>query len=242
MSKISQKLYSALTASGITPGAARHIAESVEFLGDSTEASRERDERDITLVAHALSSLVKRHVDTTPIIPKEEDDDVQNSEMTRVGTVVKAKPSAEETFIKKPRRHSPIIMSVRRRPIGTQKFLVHFLPCVWVFLMILLAVCSAFAALAALCAIICVSAGGTVLFLAGMLYGVSQFSVFVGGAFFELGISLIIAALSVLFSVLLFNFLTRGVPFFLKTGMRSLVKINSEFTALRAALRARRDA
>lgn len=241
MSKISQKLYSALTASGITPGAARHIAESVEFLGDSTEASRERDERDISLVAHALSSLVKRHVDTTPIIPKD-DEDVQNSEMTRVGNVVKTKPSAEETLIKKPRRHSPIIMSVRRRPIGTQKFLVHFLPCVWVFLMILLAVGSAFAALAALCAIICVSAGGTVLFLAGMLYGVSQFSVFVGGAFFELGISLIIAALSVLFSVLLFNFLTRGVPFFLKTGMRSLVKVNSEFTALRAALRARRDA
>lgn len=241
MSKLSQKLYGALCASGLTAGAARHIAESVEFLGDSSESSRERDERDILIAAHALASLVKRHTDPTPIIPSDESQKPESSDMTRVGTPVRTVPSDEDNFIKKPRRHSPIIQSVRRRSLGTQRFLVHFLPCVWVFLMLLLAVGCAALALVALAAIICASAGGTVLFFAGMLYGVSQLSVFVGGALFELGISLIIAALAVLFSVLLFNLLTRTVPFLYKTGMRSLTSLNSEFAALKASLRTRRD-
>lgn len=243
MSKISQKMYSALTRGGITPDVARRMAESVEFLGESTPETNERDNYDILLCAKALSSLVHRHKDTTPIMPKMAED--VSSDMTRVNAPVKSPEDIKtlnEPKARKEKKESSVIKSIRKTSPEMQKFLVYFLPCVWFLLIGLLAVGCIAAAVLSIVAVITVTVGGIILFFAGLLYGVSQFPVFTGAAFFEIGLSLIIGGLSVLLSVLIFNFLTRTIPFCLKRGIRGLLKLNSEITAFRNNLRSKADA
>ncbi len=240
MSKISQKLYVALTRSGVSSGAARHIAESVEFLGDSTVQSAERDDYEITIAAKALSSLVKRHLDTTPIIPSLQLDE-QSSDMTRVGSPLKAKP-AEKGKKAEAGRSSAIILAARRSSPGTRRALSYILPCLSVLAMILVGALYIAATLASLAAMLGTAVCGTLLFLAGLLYGVSQISVFFGGAMFELGIALISGGLAVCMSVLLFNLLTRALPFCRKRVLILLSRLFSESASLRGNPAAKRNA
>lgn len=238
MSKISQKLYVALTRCGVSHGVARHIAESAEFLGDSTPQSAERDEYDIMIVAKALSSLVRRHLDTTPIMPSLQLD-AQSSDMTRVGSPLKPKENANKKN-SDGAKVSSVIVSARKRSTRTRRALSYILPVMSAISVIVLGMFGILGTVIALGTLLGVSVCGTVLFFAGMLYGVSQISVFFGGAMFELGIALISGGIAVCLSVLLFNFLTRTLPFCLKRGMRALSRIFSESISLRDSLNEKR--
>lgn len=98
------------------------------------------------------------------------------------------------------------------------------------------------ATLASLAAMLGTAVCGTLLFLAGLLYGVSQISVFFGGAMFELGIALISGGLAVCMSVLLFNLLTRALPFCRKRVLILLSRLFSESASLRGNPAAKRNA
>ena len=241
MSKISQKMYSALTRGGISPDVARRFAENVEFLGESTDETNDRDNYDILLTAKALSSLVKRHRDITPIMPKL-DDVAVSADMTRVNSPVRTTEPAEvsaapDTKLRKASGEPSIIKSIKKTSPGMQRFLTYLMPCVWFLLLGLLFIGCIAASIASICAVITVTVGGIILFFAGLLYGVSQFSVFTGAAFFEIGLSLILGGLAVGVSVLIYNFLTRTLPFCLKNGSRGLLKLNSAFTVFRNSLK-----
>lgn len=245
MSKISQKMYSALTRGGVPAEVSRRIAETVDFLGESTEASNERDNYDILLTAKALSSLVKRHKDINPIMPQMPEE--VSTDMTRVNAPVKPadapKPISEEPAkVKRPNSQSSIIKSIRGMSPGMQKFMAYFMPCVWFLLIGLLVIACVAAAAATVAAMVAITVGGIILFFAGLLYGVSQFTVFKGAAFFEIGLALLSGGLAVLVSVLLYNFLTRTVPFCVKRGSAGLLKLNAEFTELRRKISSKTEA
>ena len=248
MSKISHKMYSALTRGGVSPEVARRVAESVDFLRESTEQSDERDNYDILMTAKAISSLVNRHKDISPIMPQMPDE--ISSDMTRVNAAVGANPDSAESnsgadkpFItKNQKRESSFIKSIRRKSPGIQNFLAHFMPCIWYLLMVLLTVACIALIVLSIASMIVITVGGIVLFFSGLLYGVSQFSVFRGAAFFEIGLALGAGGLAVLFSVLIFNFLTRTVPFCLKRGTSALRKLCGELADLRRKLNRKIDA
>lgn len=248
MSKISHKMYSALTRGGVSPEVARRVAESVDFLGESTEQSDERDNYDILMTAKAISSLVNRHKDINPIMPQMPDE--ISSDMTRVNAAVGANPDSAESnsgadkpFItKNQKRESSFIKSIRGKSPGLQKFLAYFMPCIWHILSALLKVaCIALIALS-IASMIVITVGGIVLFFSGLLYGVSQLSSFRGAAFFEIGLALSAGGLAVLFSVLLFNFLTRTVPYCFKRGTSALRNLNEELAVFRRKLNKKIDA
>jgi len=243
MSKISQKMYSALMRGGIPQDVARRFAENVEFLGESTQDSNERDNYDILLCAKALSSLVKRHKDTTPIMPRMDSD--ISTDMTRVNTPVKpvaeVKSAPERPKPQRREKASSLLQRIKRTSPATQKFLANFLPFVWYLLIVLLFVLCIGAAILSIGAVIGTTVGGIILFFTGMLYGVSQLSLFSGAALFEIGLAFVIGGFAVALSVLIFNFLTRSIPFFLKQGTRELLKLNSEMAALRGELASKAD-
>lgn len=242
MSKISQKMYSALIRGGVTAEVSRRIAESLDYLGESTEATNERDNYDILLAAKAVSSLVKRHKDIEPIMPQMPEE--ISTDMTRVNAAVKTpeiiKISEEtpEPRPKKQKEEPAIIKSIRGCSPGMQKFLSYLMPALWFLLIGLLTVACIAAVALSIAGVVVITVGGIILFFTGLLYGVSQFSVFTGAAFFEIGLALIAGGLSVLFSVLIYNFLTRTVPFCFKRGTSYFLRLNAEFTAFRRKLKA----
>lgn len=235
MKKISQKMYVALTRGEVPAEVAHRIADATEFLGDSTDESTERDNYDILLAARAIASLVKRHKDITPIMPQIEEE--VSTEMTRISEPVKAPEPAEPAIPSPIKKKESLVSKARKTKVETQKFLANFVPAAAYVLLPLLTI--AYIALSALSVITIVGTtiAGILFFIVGLLYGVSQFSVFSGAAFFEIGLGLVGGGLAILLSVLIYNFLTRALPFCLREGSKGLKKIISDFTILRRELK-----
>ena len=235
MKKISQKMYIALTRGEVPAEVAHRISEATEFLGDSTEESNERDNYDILLAARAISSLVKRHKDITPIMPKIEEE--ISTEMTRVSEAVKP-AEAEAPIVKSPiKKKESLLAKVRKTSAEMQNFLSWFVPTAAYILLPLLTVAFIALAVISVAAIIATTIAGILFFIIGLLYGVSQFSVFAGAAFFEIGLGLLGGGLAILASILIYNFLTRTLPYCLKEGNKKLKEIISDFNAFRRELK-----
>ena len=230
MNKISHKMYMALTRGGVPAETARRISEATEYLGDSTDESNERDNYDIVLAAKAISSLVRRHKDITPIMPKMSEE--ISGDMTRIGESVKSSDSPKPLVDSPIRKKVKLVDMVKKKSQSFQKAMSYIVPVAAYVLMALMFAANIVLAVASVAAIVAITVAGIVFFIIGLLYGVSQFSVFSGAAFFEIGIGLVGGGLAVLLSVLIFNFLTRTLPFCRKAGNLALKKLIYDFIAL----------
>ncbi len=240
MSKISQKMYSVLLKGNVPADLARTVAESMEFLGESTAESTERDNYDITVIAKAMSSLVRRHKDDAPIMPKI--DDVTSSDATRENSPIKPKIDIASTSASSIKRISPLARKFRNYPPKKRLTLSYFMIALSVLGIIATVAVTVFTALLSIVGMVCSTVLGIVLFIIGIVSGVSQVGYFTGAVYFEIGIGLAGAGLGAILSILLYNLLTKLLPFLFKLCLSKLTDLISDLGSLCAETRSKAKA
>ncbi len=238
MLNISKKLLSTLVGFGVSDDLAAKIASSFEGLGDSSESSFERDNYEITVAAKALSSLIDRHnKKTTPA--DEFNEDKKSAEEYEVHKLDVSENRESKSKEIKVRKESKFWANLEKCPKGLRVILSYLLPFL-IFVGMVLLTCVTVAVVTACIAImLAITVAGIVLFIAGLLYGISQLNVFPAAAYYEIGVGLIIGGVSALLTVLFYNVVTRLLPFALKSGIKMLNKLMIRFRRFRCEMRDR---
>ena len=242
--RISNKLYGALLRCGTPPEIAAIFAKNAEFLGESNEETMERDNYEIMVTAKALSSLIKRHADgesmpsavpqnqsikaTTPI---NDSRDANNQS----DTVIIEKEDDGEDGNKAKR--SVFWEKLESLPSWLRSTLAFVLPALMYFFMIVLTVLVVVLIASCIIGMVAMTIAGIILFIVGLLYGVSQINVFPAAAYYEIGLGLVLGGASALLIVLLYNALTRLLPFGLRFGIKKLRKLTKAFSKFRAEMK-----
>lgn len=244
--RISNKLYGALLRCGTPPEIAAIFAKNAEFLGESNDETVERDNYEIMVTAKALSSLIKRHANSesaqTPAVqPSNVKPTASLNEKTEDGnssdTIVIDKEDDGETEKKQEKKKNVFWEKLESLPVWLRNTLAFLLPSLMYLFMILLTVLVVVLIAGCILGMIAMTIAGIILFIVGLLYGVSQINVFPAAAYYEIGLGLILGGASALLIVLLYNALTKLLPFSLKFGIKKLRKLTMAFSNFRAEMR-----
>ena len=251
--KISNKLYGALLRCGTPQDLAAKFARTADFLGESTEETVERDNYEIMITAKALASLISRHSavneDLISEIAKdvslsaEEDETIDKTAERTVISPVTESYESKENFADdypvtgKVKKESSFWRLLEQMPRPLRSATSIVLPILMYIGMILLTVIVVGLIGACILSMIGVTILGIVLFIVGLLYGVSQLSTFPAAAYYEIGLGLVLGGISSLLIVLMYNVITRLLPFVIKIGFIRLNSVSKGFRRFRAALR-----
>ena len=244
--RISNKLYGALLRCGTPPEVAALFAKNADFLGESSEETLERDNYEIMVTAKALSSLIKRHSSDSVIAPTP-----NQSSPVKNGAPLKSEPKvdeshtvvinksdeADESDTKIEKKANGFWTKLENLPPWLRNTLSIAIPVLMYIFMIVLTV--AVIALIATCILgmIAMTIAGIILFIVGLLYGVSQINAFPAAAYYEIGLGLILGGSSALLIVLLYNLLSRLLPFLLRLGIKKLRMLVKAFSKFRAEMK-----
>ena len=244
--KISNKLYGALLRCGTPPEIAAVFARNAEFLGESTPETMERDNYEIMVVAKAMSSLIKRHENTETQSSSSENDNSatqiineHNGSQASDTVVISHAVDSDNNEKSSPnnRKRNAFWTKLETLPDWLRNTLAVALPILMYISMIILTVLVVGLIGACILGMVAMTIAGIILFIAGLLFGVSQISVFPAAAYYEIGLGLILGGSSALLIVLLYNALTRLLPFVLKLGIKKLNVLTKAFGKFRAEMK-----
>ncbi len=244
--KIADKLLSALRHLGVPNEIASKIADSVDFMGESNEESAERDNYDIVIIAKAFRSLLKRHSLTM------EGDKMFTETYTAPDDVSLADDSNRETIdtiTKEPtltadypatdtiRENEKFWQALKQMPKFLRETITLVLPILMALGMILLTLTVVGLTVSLLLLVLGVTVAGIASFFIGLIYGVSQYSIFPAAAYYEMGLGLALGGISSLLIVLMYWLITKLLPTVLKTGINKLYIIIVKFKKFKADMR-----
>lgn len=248
--RISNKLYGALLRCGTPPEIAAVFAKNSEFLGESTNETMERDNYEIMVIAKAMSSLIKRHgsadfsannVQMQPTPANNSTSKVTDNSTQPSDTVI-IKPlqedeSDESNSANNSAKRNIFWTKLESLPDWLRTAIAIVLPSLMYLFMIILTVLVVGLIGACILGMIAMTIAGIILFIVGLLYGVSQISVFPAAAYYEIGLGLILGGTSALLIVLLYNALTRLLPFALRLGIKKLRILTKAFSKFRVEMK-----
>ena len=232
-SRISNKLYGALLRCGTPPEIAANIAGTTDFLGESTEETREKDNYEIMVAAKALSAVIARHSD------KPSAEKALSSEPIRENAVIKlSEPDAANSdelpeFLVK----GKFWRWLRSKPSGVRTTLSVIIPTLLHIGMILLSVLAVTLTAVCLVSMVAMTVAGIAMFIIGLLYGVTQLNSFPAAAYFEIGLGLILGGAAALLLVLFYNVVTGLLPTALKLGIKKLTSYTHAFRRFKLSMR-----
>lgn len=247
--KISNKLYGALLRCGTPPEIAAEFAKNAEFLGESSNDTVERDNYDIMVVAKAMSSIIKRHSVTDvsitdpqqaiaqTIVSPEKNTTEGNQSSDTVIITPQADDNEEKKSSKKEIKRNVFWAKLETLPDWLRNTLAIGLPALMYVFMIILCVAVVGLIGACILGMIVMTIAGIIMFIVGLLYGVSQINVFPAAAYYEIGLGLILGGSSALLIVLLYNALTRLLPFALRIGIKKLRMLTKAFSNFREEMK-----
>ena len=244
--RISNKLYGALLRCGTPPEIAAVFAKNAEFLGESNDETVERDNYEIMVTAKALSSLIKRHSEgetvsasSPQVSPSKSSSTVNDNHNSSNSsdTVVIEKDDDNEAEEKQVKKKNIFWDKLESMPTWLRNTLAWVLPGLMYFFMIVLTVLVIGLIAGCILGMIAMTIAGIILSIVGLLYGVTQISVFPAAAYYEIGLGLILGGASALLIVLLYNALSKLLPFTLKFGIKKLRKLTKSFSEFRSEMR-----
>lgn len=239
--KIAVKLYQALLRGGTPREISSSLAKSFEVFGSSDETTAERDNYEIMIISKAMSSLISRHADKLASVKDEFESADDECVETDVETaVVKFSEPDYEPVNDSDNKHKGRFWSfIESKPSWVRSVIINSIQFFMYLGMILLTCTVLCLTVACLLTMIGMTAAGIALFIIGLLYGVSQISVFPAAAYFEIGLGLILGGASALLIVILFNVLTRLLPFLLKIGVNKLTYLTANIRSFKRKLKSK---
>ena len=244
--KIADKLLSALRHLGVPNEIASKIAESVDFMGESNEDSAERDNYEIVIIAKALKSLLKRHS-----FPIESDEmyteaytSPEDAYLADVGTgdttddiANELSQTADYPITDNIRENEKFWQALKRMPKSLRGIITFTLPVLMALGMVLLTLTVVGLTVSLLLLVLGVTVAGIAAFFIGLIYGVSQFSIFPAAAYYEMGIGLALGGISALLIVLMYWIITKLLPTALKAGIKKLYGMIVKMKKFKADMR-----
>lgn len=225
MDKISSVFSDKLKENGISSECAEKLASALDFQKDDShdedrqEELSERDLRDLAIAARALSSVIIRRSDE----PSEVYSSLESADPTR--------PSLHQN-----ERIVKLSDSTKKMPEILRRFISYAVPFLSYAAMVFLSIAAACLIILGIFLMIAATVAGILLFIVGILYGVSQLGVFRAAGIYEIGFGTVLGGVSALITVLLYNAVLRGIPFTLKKAFMSLRGVIRDFAGFRRML------
>ena len=118
------------------------------------------------------------------------------------------------------RENEKFWQALKRMPKSLRGIITFTLPVLMALGMVLLTLTVVGLTVSLLLLVLGVTVAGIAAFFIGLIYGVSQFSIFPAAAYYEMGIGLALGGISALLIVLMYWIITKLLPTALKAGIK----------------------
>ena len=223
MNIFSEKLFAAMVRNGISQSTAARLSGHLAELWGTDRQLTAEDLKDIERIASSMSDVILRqHTETRPDNFPEQ---------------------IQPAIVKKKREGMPnskFFTWLAKSSKGVRVSLSYIIPALLILAAVVTVIASAVLIAALILMTVAATAAGILLFITGLLYGISQLHVFYGAGLYEIGLGLVLGSLSAAATVLLYNAVIKGIPFCAKFALRHISSALSNFRRFRLATEGRR--
>ncbi len=198
MNNFSEKFVAEMLSHGISQEDAARTADALSGIWRDADAITNEDIGDVKRIAASISAIILRRDISYSLTPNDFPDAVAPAETC--GNLIE--PPASPFFRKlyKSKKWARVLTS-------------YSIPALLRIASIIFIAMSSVLIAASILAMAVTTIAGILLFLTGLIYGISQLNIFFGAGLYEIGFGIILGSLSATLTILLYNAVTKAIPF-----------------------------